>query len=241
MDTSTKLAIHHTVNSKIEEDILLRDNIQQIKTLMEQNRIDIKGKFERCNNGNIWRLLACPEEHSKTRRLKLLDFLLSHYLDTPNKLNEFDNNGLAPIHSAALNGYIDIIKLFVDYGADPTLPINGQNRVTPLEIIKEKKYKFASFMQEIIDHYEKDIKPKLELDPIGFLKRKQATEREKFDVIKPNDKPLKASSNNIKMLPSKISHLFKNLSHIFNGNNSEMHHKKQQHTESSAPLMKKNQ
>ena len=241
MDTSNKLATYHTVNSKTEEDILLLNNIEQVKTLIEQNRIDFKGNFERCNNGSIWRLLACPEEHSKARRLELLDYLLSHYLDTSEKLNEFDNNGLAPIHSAALNGYIDIIKLFVDYGADPTLPINGQSRVTPLEIIKEKRYKYAPFMQELIDHYKKDIKPKLELDPVGFLKRKQTIEREKFEVINANDKLQKPSPTNIKRFPYKISYLFKNLSHIFNKNNNETHYKKHQYTESSIPLMKKNQ
>mmetsp|Transcript_41579 Transcript_41579/g.36951 ORF Transcript_41579/g.36951 Transcript_41579/m.36951 type:complete len:223 (+) Transcript_41579:1781-2449(+) len=65
---------------------------------------------------------------AKYGRTKNVEVLLSHADSTMISLK--DRNSMAAIHYAAEGGYLDIIKLLVEKGADINMP--GKNRLTPL-------------------------------------------------------------------------------------------------------------
>ncbi|ETN18952.1 hypothetical protein PPTG_21378 [Phytophthora nicotianae INRA-310] len=108
------------------------DDATAIHCLLQPNnvetKIDIKKRLEATRSGG-WRAL-----HVATREghLSAVEELLLADADVDARLDESDD-ALTPLHIAAQHGYIDILDLLLQCGADPTLLTHNLRR-SPLHL-----------------------------------------------------------------------------------------------------------
>jgi hypothetical protein len=68
-------------------------------------------------------------EAIKNNNIEITEFILD---SMPEYANMFDSKGCTPLCIASRKGYIDIVRLLLEYGADPNLPNNDEDKDSPL-------------------------------------------------------------------------------------------------------------
>lgn len=88
-----------------------------------------------------------------------------------NWVNTKDENGMTALHYAMKNGYIDIVETLLDFEADPTIGIKGNNR-NVLHIATQCKSNNKKLIEIIFDKLEQQGIDKLDMvnsqDSSGF-------------------------------------------------------------------------
>lgn len=117
----------------------IKAELRVIDMLTKQNPVDFKKKLETIDIyqkvGALNRTLLhiAVASHAETEIIKIL---LEKLKD---KINELDDNGLTPLHLAAIHGNLPVIELLMEFGADPEAKV-PKDGATIFDFLKENKH-----------------------------------------------------------------------------------------------------